>query len=321
MRSRTVKTADPVSHWSARCRVARNVGRVRFVQYLRSVEIRASAFVTIDSRLPLKAFPCASGRCPPRSPRRSSPCVGKIVHDNPFVTMSRLASVSLACLVTTRYRSGLSGPRSGSCAPDVARADPSESPSLAPTHSLYTQSRIHPQAVHTTVLPPPQTRPYGVRPMGRTPIYDQLRGERINADVPAAEADPQVVGRRGRHHVLVVAPGPTAVVRPPGPGTGLDGNRHHLLETHPPVQPTGDEGRAVAVGGPRAALSLAAHARQAPAPEASSSPTLANASHNPAAQDTAAGHGAHWGQGGGTRPAPHTEPRPATQADAQFSWF
>jgi hypothetical protein len=203
----------------------------------------------------------------------------------------------------------------------LVRADPSDSPSLAPTHSLSTQSRIHPQPVHTTVLPPPQTRPYGVRPMGRTPIYDQLRGERINADVPAADADPQVVGRRGRHHVLVVAPGPTAVFGPPGPSTGLDGNRHHLLESYPAVQPAGDEGRAVAGWRPRAALSLAAHARQAPAYDASSSPALASASHDPAAQGTAAGHGAHWGQGGGPRPAPHTEPRPATQADAQFSWF
>lgn len=218
-----------------------------------------------------------------------------------------------------RYRNGLLGPRSGSCAPDVARADPSESPSLAPIHSLYTQSRIHPQAVHTTVLPPPYTRPYGVRPMGRTPIYDQLRGERINADVPAAEADPQGVGRRGRHHVLVVAPGPAAVVRPPGPSTGLDGNRHHLLETYPAVQPAGDGERAVAVWGPRAALSLAAHVRQTPAQAASSSPALPSASHNPTAQGTAAGdHGAHWEQGDGPRPVQHTE---LTPADAQFRWF
>lgn len=171
-------------------------------------------------------------------------------------------------------------------------------------------------------MPPPQTRPYGVRPMGRTPIYDQLRGERINADVPAAEAAPQLVGRRGRHHVLVVAPGPAAVVGPPGPSTGLDGNRHHLLETYPAVQPAGDGGRAVAVWGPRAALSLAAPVRQAPPHATSSSPALSSASHNPAAQGTAAGeHGAHWEQGDAPRPVQHTEPRPATPADAQFSWF
>jgi len=117
-------------------------------------------------------------------------------------------------------------------------------------------------------MPPPQTRPHGVRPMDRTPIYDQLRGERINADVPAAEADPQVVGRRGRHHVLVVAPGQAAVVGPPGPSPGLDRNRHHLQETYPAVQPAGAGGRAV------------------------------SASHNPAAQGTAAGdHDAHWDRG------------------------
>lgn len=171
-------------------------------------------------------------------------------------------------------------------------------------------------------MSPPQTRPYGVRPMDRTPIYDQLRGERINADVPAVEADPQVVGRRGRHHVLVVAPGPTAVFGPPGPRTGLEGNRHHLLETYSAVQPAGDGGRAVAVWGPRAALSLAAHGRQAPAHAASSSRALPGASHNPAAQGAAAGdHVAHWGEGGGPRPVQHTELRTVTLADAQFRWF
>jgi len=37
--------------------------------------------------------------------------------------------------------------------------------------------------------------------VSQTPTYDQLRGERINADVPAGEADPHPVDRPGRHRV------------------------------------------------------------------------------------------------------------------------
>jgi hypothetical protein len=201
----------------------------------------------------------------------------------------------------------------------LVRADQSDCPLLAPIHSLYTQSRVHPQPVHTTVLPPPQTRLYGVRPMGRTPIYDQLRGERINTDVPAAEAGPQVGGRRGRHHVLVVAPGPAAVAGPPGPSTGLEGT--DTISWRRPrrfsPQVTGTRGR----GGGTASSSFAG------SPRAASTGTrrqqLPGASHNTAAQGTAAGdHGAHWGQGvDRDRHRTHTEPRTAAPADAQFSWF
>jgi hypothetical protein len=77
--------------------------------------------------------------------------------------------------------------------------------------------------------------------MGQTPIYDQLRGERINADVPATGADPQLVDHPGKHHLLAVAPGSAAVFGPPGPGTDLNGNRHHLLGTYPAGQPAGEE--------------------------------------------------------------------------------
>src|SRR6185312_10457449 len=115
--------------------------------------------------------------------------------------------------------------------------------------------------------------------MGQTPIYDQLRGERINADVPA---------------------------------TG----------TYPTGQPAGEGGRAAPVWGPRAGLSLAVHARQAPAHAAGSSPALPAASHNSAAPGAAAGNrGGHRAGEGGPRPVPHTEPRPITPADPQFPWF
>lgn len=43
--------------------------------------------------------------------------------------------------------------------------------------------------------------PLRCRTVTQTPTYDQLRGERINADVPASETDPQPVDRPGRHRI------------------------------------------------------------------------------------------------------------------------
>jgi hypothetical protein len=159
-----------------------------------------------------------------------------------------------------------------------------------------------PQAVHTTVMPPPPGRLYGVRLMGQTPIYDQLRGERINADIPATAAVPQLLDHPGRHHLLAVAPGPAAVFGPRRPGTDLNENRHHPLGTYPAGHP-------------------AIHARQAPAHAASSSPALP-AANDSAGQGAATGnHGGHRAEGDGPRQVQHTEPRPATPAVAQFPWF
>jgi hypothetical protein len=157
--------------------------------------------------------------------------------------------------------------------------------------------------------------------MGHTPIYDQLRGERINADVPATGVDSQLVGHPGEHPLRVVAPVP-AVVFGPGPATDLDANQHHLMPTYPAGQPAGDGQRAVAVWGPRAGRSLVAPVRQAPAHAASSSPALPGSSRHSTARGAAAGeHGAHRRHGGGPRPDQRSEPRPATPADAQFPWF
>ncbi len=221
-----------------------------------------------------------------------------------------------------RYRNGLLGPRSGALRSWRWSGDRRFPVARTPIHSLYTQSRIRPQPVHTTSMLPPQTRLYGVRPMGQTPIYEQLRGERINAEVPATGADPQRVDHPGKHHLLAVAPVPAAALEPPGPGTDLDGNQHHLVPAYPADRPAGDAGRAVAVWGPRAGLSLAALARHAPAHAASSSPALSGTGHNPAAQGAAAGdHGAHREEGGRPRQVQPTEPRPATPAEAQFPWF
>jgi hypothetical protein len=64
-----------------------------------------------------------------------------------------------------------------------------------------------------------------VRTVSQTPTYDQLRGERINADVPASEANPQLTDRPGRHRVREDTPTDSAVPGPSlGPATDLGGN-------------------------------------------------------------------------------------------------
>ncbi|MGH3672132.1 MAG: hypothetical protein ACRDSH_16110 [Pseudonocardiaceae bacterium] len=61
--------------------------------------------------------------------------------------------------------------------------------------------------------------------MSLTPIYDQLRGERINAEVPAAGAEPHPVNP-GQPSPADAAAGSASVFeRPPGPGA--DPVNHH----------------------------------------------------------------------------------------------
>jgi len=57
----------------------------------------------------------------------------------------------------------------------------------------------------------PEDAPLRCRTVSQTPTYDQLRGERINADVPAGEADPHPVSRPGRHRIRDDMPAGSAV--------------------------------------------------------------------------------------------------------------
>jgi hypothetical protein len=58
-----------------------------------------------------------------------------------------------------------------------------------------------------------------VLPVSQTPIYDQLRGERINADVPAVNPEPPRADDPEQHvqpeNMVAVDP---LFARPPGPG-------------------------------------------------------------------------------------------------------
>jgi hypothetical protein len=124
--------------------------------------------------------------------------------------------------------------------------------------------------------------------VSQTPIYDQLRGERINADVPATGADPHRVGYPGKHHLPPGVPSVAAVFgRPAGARSGLALNQHYPVaiadtalapldaarraesaagtslqgQADPADQPVDHEHGAVAVSRPRAVLPSAVHAR------------------------------------------------------------
>jgi hypothetical protein len=91
---------------------------------------------------------------------------------------------------------------------------------------IHRDSTSCPPPVHSFILCPhdvdatPADASLRCRAMSQTPTYDQLRGERINADVPASEADPQQVDHLGRHR-LVDDPLDAAVCGQP-PGSGAD---------------------------------------------------------------------------------------------------
>lgn len=89
-----------------------------------------------------------------------------------------------------------------------------------------------------------------MRVVRQTPTYDQLRGERINADVPPSEVDPDWLDRPGRHRLREDALAAAAVCGPPprsrgegaeewcGVGTGIDHPGKHRLRDHAPAATT-----------------------------------------------------------------------------------
>ena len=152
------------------------------------------------------------------------------------------------------------------------------------------------------------------RPVWETPIYEQLRGERINADVPPTETALPRVGRPGRHRQLADTTGPVPLYAPPGSGADLVAAQHPIPGI--PDQSPGATQR-TAVWGPRATLPRQTHARQTPLP-ASSPPTTTSA-YDPA---QAAG-------GDTVGPAPVVRARqnqrshdpPIATSQGQFPWF
>ena len=93
------------------------------------------------------------------------------------------------------------------------------------TSPFFTQAQArplvfgaYPHTIHTRVDAAPAKPPLQCRPVSHTPIYDQLRGERINADVPAPAIEaPQVVRPEQDHPPADVTSAAAVFARPPGP--------------------------------------------------------------------------------------------------------
>jgi hypothetical protein len=165
-----------------------------------------------------------------------------------------------------------------------------------------------------------------VSPVYPTPIYDQLRGERINAEIPASDPtaaestfrrSPRAATGRTPSWSWFTAPDPAVQ-----PAINTTGSADPLREapprgqTHSTSQPTGrDHGTSSATWGPRA-VPPPAHARHERVPPASGAPRPA-AGHSPAAPGAAAaGHDAHRGPGQRPRQAGRAESRSAAPVGA-----
>jgi hypothetical protein len=144
-----------------------------------------------------------------------------------------------------------------------------------------------------------EARALRCRPVRETPIYEQLRGERINAEVPPGEAASPPVGRSGRHRRRAETTGPVAVCAPPEPGADLRACQHRVLGMAD--QPPGAAQRTAALWGPRAPL---------PHP----APTQQTREH------AAASGRADLRLVGRPREVQHTDCPPA-MPEGQFSWF
>lgn len=64
-------------------------------------------------------------------------------------------------------------------------------------------------------IPVPRNSPLRCRLVSPTPIYEQLRGERINADVPVCNAEPQRVAHPTSHRLWDTESGPAVAVAEP----------------------------------------------------------------------------------------------------------
>ena len=113
--------------------------------------------------------------------------------------------------------------------------------------------------------------------MRETPIYEQLRGEAITADVASHEAASAQGGRSGRRRQLSDVTDLVARWAPPRPDADLGGHQHPVSGRAD--QPSGATQRAAAVWRLRATLPRPAHARP-PRTPATSSPLTATSAHS-----------------------------------------
>ncbi|MDQ2790945.1 MAG: hypothetical protein M3Y73_15015 [Actinomycetota bacterium] len=72
--------------------------------------------------------------------------------------------------------------------------------------------------------------------MSQTPIYDQIRGERINADLPAAGSEPPPVDPPDQPRFPVGGAGPAVFARPPETGADRAADWSWFAAADPAVQ-------------------------------------------------------------------------------------
>jgi hypothetical protein len=132
------------------------------------------------------------------------------------------------------------------------------SPSPTPIHKLSTLCGDRPHRPAPTVAP-----------VSQTPIYDQLRDQRIIDNAQATGASPQRVSRSARHRLPDGAAGVAA--RSGGSAQRVADTRLPVCAAQPGPPPDSEQ-ETTAVRGPQAAVAPPAHARQAHTQHGSGSP-------------------------------------------------
>jgi hypothetical protein len=113
-------------------------------------------------------------------------------------------------------------------------------------------------------MPSPLMGSLRCRAVGHTPIYDQLRGERINADVPPNDVDSHRHGSLSRHCRGVAAPSAAGLVGPVGFGMEDVAGHHRRVEAYPAAGLTGDELGTAGVNGSFAGVGAESGGRPGP---------------------------------------------------------
>lgn len=115
--------------------------------------------------------------------------------------------------------------------------------------SLFLVRSLSTAGVHSLLMHSPVMGSLRCRAVGHTPIYDQLRGERINADVPTNDVDLHRDGSASRRRRGAAAPGAARLLGQSGPGTEDVAGHHRRVEAYPAAALTGDELGTVGVNG------------------------------------------------------------------------
>jgi hypothetical protein len=100
---------------------------------------------------------------------------------------------------------------------------------------------LSPAEIHTLLIAVASRMSLRCRAMHQTPIYDQLRSERTNADVSPNDIDSGRLVHCGRHSLGTDVPNAAAVVRPVRHRTDDVTGHHRRVQVSPTGARSGDE--------------------------------------------------------------------------------